>query len=196
MMTSYVWIVSEKPFDPDLLVEQVRAAFAATPDPRLRVLLEAVVRHLHAFAREVELTSDERRAAVAFLTDVGQACTAVRQEFELLSDTLGLSTLVETSATPEGATLHTLTGPFYAAGSPARAFGESMVEWDGGGAPAIVRGRVTDEAGAPIARATLDVWQNAPNRRYAIQDPDQPKFNLRGIYTTDAEGRYELRTIR
>ena len=181
---------------PELLLEQVLATFAGASDPRLREIVVAAARHLHAFAEEVGLQSDERRAGVAFLTAVGQKSSDVRQEFELLSDVLGLSSLVETLSTPEGATLQTLTGPFYAPGSPARRFGESMVERDDGDPPAILRGRVTDRAGGAVAGATLDVWQNASNRLYAIQDPRQPRFNLRGRYTTDAGGRYEIRTIR
>jgi catechol 1,2-dioxygenase len=178
------------------LLEQVLASFDATPDARLREIVQSAVRHLYAFAREVDLRTDERRAAVRFLTAVGQMSGEKRQEFELLSDTLGLSSLVETSSTPVGATLRTLTGPFYAPGSPRRRFGESMVERDDGDPPAILRGRVSDVHGAPVPGGTLDVWQTASNRLYAIQDPAQPRFNLRGIYETDSEGRYEVRTIR
>jgi protocatechuate 3,4-dioxygenase beta subunit len=183
-------------FDPDLLSEQVLATFAGTPDERLRTMIEALVRHLHAFAREVELDSDERRRAIAFLTAVGQLSSDSRQEAELLSDVLGLSSLVESSSTPDGTTTQTLTGPFYAPGSPRRAFGASMVERDDGDPPAILRGRVSDLTGRPLAGASLDVWQNASNRLYAIQDPQAPEFNLRGIYETDADGRYEIRTVR
>jgi catechol 1,2-dioxygenase len=178
------------------LLEQVLASFDATPDARLREIVQSAVRHLHAFAREVDLRTDERRAAVRFLTAVGQMSGEKRQEFELLSDSLGLSSLVETSSTPVGATLRTLTGPFYAPGSPRRRFGESMVERDDGDPPAILRGRVSDVHGAPVPGGTLDVWQTASNRLYAIQDPAQPRFNLRGIYETDSEGFYEIRTIR
>jgi protocatechuate 3,4-dioxygenase beta subunit len=180
----------------DLLLRQVLDTFEATPDPRLRQIMQAAVRHLHAFAREVDLETHERAAAVSFLTAVGQISNEVRQEFELLSDTLGLSSLVETSSTPDGSTLRTLTGPFYATGSPRRRYGESMVERDDGAPQAIVSGRVTDPDGAPLAGATLDVWQNAASRLYAIQDSEQPRFNLRGVYTTDHDGRYELRTIK
>jgi protocatechuate 3,4-dioxygenase beta subunit len=183
-------------FSPELLLEQVRETFAGTPDARLRELIDAAVAHLHAFARDTGLTTDERRAAVAFLAAIGQISTDVRQEGELLSDVLGLSSLVETTSTPDGGTIHTLTGPFYAAGSPERAFGASMVERDDGDAPAVLRGRVTDLDDRPVAGATLDVWQNASNRLYAIQDPEQPEHNLRGKYATDADGRYEIRTIK
>lgn len=178
------------------LLEQVLATFAETPDARLREIVTAAVRHLHAFTLEVELNTEERRAGVRFLTAVGQISDDVRQEFELLSDVLGVSSLVETTSTPEGATLQTLTGPFYAPGSPRREFGASMVERDDGDIPAILRGGVTDLSGTPLASVTLDVWQNASNRLYAIQDPEQPEFNLRGRYETDAEGRYEIRTIK
>jgi catechol 1,2-dioxygenase len=183
-------------FDPDLLSEQVLATFVATPDARLRELMLALVRHLHAFAREVGLTSEERTRAIEFITAVGQISTDIRQECELLSDVLGLSSLVESSSTPAGGTTQTLTGPFYAPGSPPRSFGASMVERDDGDEPAILRGRVTDVAGRPLPQTSLDVWQNASNRLYAIQDPDAPEFNLRGVYQTDADGRYEIRTIR
>ena len=185
-----------EPFSPALLLQQVLDTFEATPDPRLREIMQAAVRHLHAFAREVGLETDERRAGVQFLTAVGQISDEVRQECEMLSDTLGLSSLVETSSTPDGATLRTLTGPFYAPGSPPREYGASMVERDDGDPPAVISGRITGAGGAPIAGATLDVWQNASNRLYAIQDPEQPRFNLRGIYRSGADGRYELRTIK
>jgi protocatechuate 3,4-dioxygenase beta subunit len=187
---------NRRAFSPDRLLEQVLATFDGTPDPRLREIMQAAVRHLHAFANEVGLRTEERRAATQFLTAVGQISTQVRQEAELLSDVLGLSSLVETTSTPDHATIRTLTGPFYAAGSPRRALGESMVERDDGDRPALLRGRVSDTDGTPIAGATLDVWQNASNRLYAIQDPEQPEFNLRGKYTTDQDGQYEIRTIR
>ena len=96
-------------FDPELLTAQVLATFEGTPGARLRTLTTALVRHLHAFAREVELTSAERTRAIAFLTAIGQISTDVRQEGELLSDVLGLSSLVESSSTPAGGTTQTLT---------------------------------------------------------------------------------------
>ncbi len=181
----------------DALLRQVQDAFGATPDARLRAVMTALVAHLHAFAREVELTSAERRTVVTFLTRVGQTCTPQRQEFELLSDTLGLSSLVETNSTGPGATLQTLTGPFYSPGAPHRRFGESFNEYPlPDDVPMVIRGVVSGVDGEPIEGATLDVWQNAGNRRYAVQDPDQPPNNLRGKWLTGADGRYEFRTIK
>ena len=182
------------------LTEEVVARLAATPDPRLREVVVSLVRHLHAFAREVRLTTDEWLAGVEFLTAAGRMSDDERQEVVLLSDTLGLSSLVDLiDHGHEGstATEPTILGPFHVPGSPEREFGESMVEYDDGGEPAVLRGTVRDEAGAPVADARIDVWQNAATGFYAVQQPDeQPPTNLRGIYRTDDAGRYELRTVR
>jgi catechol 1,2-dioxygenase len=127
-------------------------------------------------------------------------CDDVRQEFILLSDTLGFSSLIDLinhSDVEALATEPTILGPFYVPRSPLRDFGASMVEYDDGGEPAIFRGVVTDTAGIPIAGALLDVWQNAATGFYAVQQPDvQPATNLRGTYFTDEQGRYEIRTVR
>ncbi|MBU6243937.1 MAG: hydroxyquinol 1,2-dioxygenase [Actinomycetales bacterium] len=182
------------------VTDEVVARLEATPDPRLREIMQAAVRHLHAFATEVRLTDEEWFAGIMFLTATGQMCDDVRQEFILLSDTLGLSTLVDAmnhSHVEDLATDSTILGPFYVPESPWREFGESMVEFDCGGEPSILRGRVLDQQGAPIAGAVLDAWQNAANRFYAVQQPDvQPPTNLRGRYRTDADGRYEIRAVR
>jgi catechol 1,2-dioxygenase len=180
----------------EALLAEVLATFAGTPERRLAALITRLVEHLHAYVREVSLDAAERRVAIEFLTAVGQMSGPTRQEFELLSDVLGLSSLVETLSSRDGATLQTLTGPFYVPGAPRREFGESMVERSGGGAPAVLDGRVTSVDGEPLAGAELDVWQNAENRLYAIQDPEQPEGNLRGRYRARADGSYEIRTIR
>ena len=179
----------------DELTRQVVAAYAATPDPRLREVLGALTRHLHAFAVETGLTVAEWRAGVEFLTATGQKCDSERQEFVLLSDVLGLSSLVEEINAAAGATESTVLGPFYLPGAPVRAFGEQLGR-PADGSPVLVRGVVTDLAGAGLAGAKLDVWQASGNGLYDTQDPDQPPFNLRGVFTTDAAGRYEFRTVR
>jgi len=171
-----------------------------TPDPRLRDVMQSLVAHLHAFARDVRLTESEWLTGIRFLTEVGRATDDVRQEFILLSDTLGLSSLVDLighgQAEP-GPTEPTILGPFYVPGSPSRAFGESMVEYDDGGEPAVLVGRVLTTEGAPIPDAELDVWQNAATGFYAVQQPGvQPPTNLRGRYLTRTDGAFRIATVR
>lgn len=178
------------------LTEQVVARFANTPDARLKTLMQALVRHLHAFVREVEPSEAEWFAAIQFLTDTGKMCDAlVRQEFILLSDTLGVSMLVDAinHRHVSGATDTTVFGPFYIPGMPERAYGENMALTPG--TPALVRGRVLSADGTPLAGAVLDIWQTADNGMYSGQDTAQPHGNLRGRYCTDAEGGYAIRTI-
>lgn len=178
------------------LTEQVVGRFANTPDARLRTLMQSLVRHLHAYVREVEPTEAEWFAAIRFLTETGQMCDdVVRQEFILLSDTLGVSMLVDAinHRYASGATDTTVFGPFYIDGMPERAYGENMAFTPG--TPALVHGSVLTTDGKPVANALLDVWQTAENGMYSGQDTAQPYGNLRGRYRTDAEGRYAIRTI-
>jgi catechol 1,2-dioxygenase len=181
------------------LLEEVLSRYEQSPNPRLREITEAAIRHLHAFAEEVNLQRDEWFAGIQFLTAVGQMCDDRRQEFILLSDTLGVSTLVEmlTHDGTEGSTENTVLGPFYVPESPRRARGDSMLVDPDEGDRVVIRGRITDTEGRPIAGATLDCWQNATAGFYAVQQPDvQSAENLRGIYETDADGTYEIRTVR
>lgn len=179
----------------DALTAEVLERFASTPDARLREILAALVRHLHAFAVEVRLTPHEWMTAIRFLTATGQMCDDERQEFILLSDTLGLSSLVDLINAAPGATESTILGPFYVAGAPPRAMGAHIGRPEDG-EPTLVRGKVTDTAGRPLSGATLEIWQASQNGLYDIQDPEQPKHNLRGVFITRADGRYEFRTAR
>ena len=184
----------------DEITQEVVNRLDATPDPRLREVMQALVRHVHAFAKEVRLTDDEWMKGIQFLTATGHITDNVRQEFILLSDTLGLSTLVDTinhSDVESLATEPTILGPFYVAESPWRDFGASMVEYDDGGEPTILRGVVKDDDGNPVAGVVIDVWQNAATGFYAVQQPDeQPATNLRGRYLTNESGEFEIRTVR
>ena len=184
----------------DDLTAEVVDRLDATPDARLREVTAALVRHLHAFAKEVRLTDQEWLAGVRFLTTAGQISDDSRQELILLSDTLGLSSLVDLlnhADVGSLATEPTILGPFYVPGSPERELGASMVEYDDGGEPAVLRGTVRSEAGEPVPGASLDVWQNAATGFYAVQQPDvQPPTNLRGLYRSDEAGRFEIRTVR
>lgn len=184
-------------FTPEQHLGEVLASYADSPNERLSEITTSLVRHLHAFVREVGLTREEWFAGIAFLTETGQLCDDERQEFILLSDTLGISMLVEmlNHDGAVGTTEPTVFGPFHADGSPPREFAASMVDDDLGGEPLVVSGTVRALDGAPLAGARLDVWQTAPNGLYAVQG-GQSEMNLRGVYSTDGAGRYELHTIR
>jgi catechol 1,2-dioxygenase len=181
------------------LLSQVLGTFEHTPNPRLRQIMEAVVRHLHQLVAEVGLTRDEWAAAIAFLTQAGQISDEGRQEFILLSDTLGVSSLVEMINYPaaNGATQNTVLGPFYVPGSPERHFGESIVVDEGSGEPLVVSGVVRSIDGEPLAGATVDVWETSATGSYAVQDPDgQHHDNLRGVFRAAEDGRFEFRAVR
>jgi protocatechuate 3,4-dioxygenase beta subunit len=179
----------------DKLTDEVLQAYAGTPDARLRELLAALIRHLHAFAAETRLTPQEWITGLDFLTVVGQKCDSERQEFIMLSDVLGLSSLVESVNAADGATEPTVLGPFYLPGVPHRQMGAHIGRPEDG-PTALIRGRVTDTAGTPIHGASLDVWQGSGNGLYDIQDPGQPRFNLRGVFTTGPDGSFAFRTAR
>jgi protocatechuate 3,4-dioxygenase beta subunit len=182
----------------DLLAE-VLARYENSPNPRLREVIEAAIRHLHAFVAEVGLQRGEWLAGIQFLTAASQMCDNTRQEFITLSGTLGVSSLVEmlTYHGSLGTTENSVIGPYFAAGSPRRERGESMVVDPDLGDRVVVRGTITDIDGKPIGGATLDCWQTATTGFYAVQQPaTQSPQNLRGIYTTAADGSYEIRTVR
>jgi len=176
--------------------DAVVAKLAGCGNPRLRQVMVSLVRHLHGFVREIEPTDAEWFAAIKFLTDTGHMCDDKRQEFILLSDTLGVSTLVEliNNRKSPGATETSVLGPFYVEGAPQLPRGASIVK-DGSVADLRVHGRVHDADAKPIAGAMLDVWQTAPNGMYDVQDPAQPAMNLRGRFSTDADGSFEFCTI-
>jgi protocatechuate 3,4-dioxygenase beta subunit len=183
-------------FSEDRSADVVAASFAATPDPRLREIMTSLVGHLHAFVKDVELTVDEWVQAIEFLTATGQMCSPTRQEFILLSDVLGVSMLVETiNNRAEDATESTVEGPFHVVESPPRELGANIA-LDGKGEPCLVTGRVTGTDGRPLAAATVDVWQANDDGFYDVQQPDlQPERNLRGLFTTDADGKFSFRTV-
>ncbi len=175
----------------------VIASFERCASDRLRMLMEALTEHLHAFAREVRLTEAEWESAIAVLTETGHITDDRRQEFILWSDALGVSVLVDAIAHPAGAgaTESTVRGPFWVAESPLRDYGDSIIEQDGG-TPAWVYGRVLGTDGQPIAGVELDVWQNDANRLYAVQDPEAPEEHLRGRFLTRDDGSYAFLGVR
>ena len=184
-------------FTEDTLTDAVVARLARAEDPRFRTVMTALIRHLHAFVREVELGEAEWMAAIQFLTATGLTCVGDRQEFILLSDVLGVSMLVDAinHRKPDGATQSTVLGPFYAEGAPELPAGTDIAH-GGPGEPTEVSGRVLTPEGRPIPGALLDVWQTANNALYSTQDPKQDRFNCRGRFRTDGEGRFFFRTVK
>jgi hydroxyquinol 1,2-dioxygenase len=176
------------------LLDQVLEAYCRTSDPRWNAVAAALIRHLHEFVNEVELTPQEWMTAIQFLTDTGKQCVGPRQEFILLSDVLGVSSAVDDLGNRgSGVTESALLGPFYAEGSTPVPHGADITLTDGG-EPLLVRGRVLDRRGVPVAGAQLDIWLTAPNKMYAVQDAQQPAMNCRGKLLADEQGRFEFRT--
>jgi hydroxyquinol 1,2-dioxygenase len=184
-------------FTEETLTEAVVARLARCEDPRFRQIMTTLIRHLHGFIREVELTEAEWIEAIQFLTATGQKSAGDRQEFILLSDVLGVSMLVDAinHRKPSGATESTVLGPFYAEGAPELPPGADIAH-GGPGDPTEVSGRVLAADGKPITGAILDVWQTAANALYSTQDPKQDRFNMRGRFKTDDKGAFHFRTVK
>jgi catechol 1,2-dioxygenase len=176
--------------------EAVLQRNAGCTDARLREIMAVLVPHLHDVVRELRLTPDEWLAAINFLTRTGQISNDRRQEFILLSDTLGVSMLVDAinNRKIEDVTPSTVLGPFYVEGAPPKAMGETIA-LHGRGAPLLVTGTICDEAGRPLEGAMLDVWQTSEDGFYDTQDASQPDMNLRGVFRVGPDGRFWFRSI-
>ena len=181
----------------DELTETVLARLAGAQDARFREIMESLVRHLHGFIRDVRLDEKEWAAAIRFLTATGQKCDARRQEFILLSDTLGVSMLVDAinHPKPDGATETTVLGPFYVSGSKDFPMWSDIGEGVPG-EPAYVYGQVLDTKGRAIEGAVLDVWQTDGEGYYEAQRPEAREQYARGKFTTGSDGRYGFKTVR
>jgi hydroxyquinol 1,2-dioxygenase len=186
------------PKTPEELSADVLASFDGAQDARLREIMQALVRHLHGFVLEVGLTPQEWEGAIRTLTRTGHITDERRQEFILWSDSLGVSMLVDAieNTVPPGATESTVQGPFYVPGSPLREYGANIAEESDAGVPALVRGRVLDLQGRPIAGAEVDVWQNGDDQLYAVQRHDAPEEHLRGRFITREDGGYAFLAVR
>lgn len=187
-----------KDFTVENLTEEVLKAYSANPaSPRMKQIFASLITHLHGFVKDVQLTEAEWFAAIGFLTDTGKKCDDKRQEFILLSDTLGVSMLVDAINHPKGGagTESTVLGPFFVPGSPDLAHGADIRRRHLDQAETcLVTGRVTDHHGKALAGATLEVWQTAANGFYDVQDASAPEWNLRGRFTTNGDGEYALVT--
>lgn len=172
----------------------VISRIADSTEPRLAEVISVITKHLHAAVKEIEPTQEEWFAAIQFLTSTGHMCDDWRQEFILLSDVLGVSMLVDAinNRKPSGASESTVLGPFHVPDVPELPMGANIC-LDGKGEPMLVKGRILDTNGNPIAGAKIDVWQTNDDGFYDVQQKGiQPDFNLRGVFRTGEDGTYHF----
>ncbi|KAK4238152.1 Intradiol ring-cleavage dioxygenase [Achaetomium macrosporum] len=202
--------VPKKPQYDSTFTDKVIAATGPNANRRLAEVMPSLVRHLHAFAREVNLTVAEWMAAVEFINECGKMSDDRRNETQLLCDIIGLESLVDeiTSkvlSTSDSETPSAILGPFYRHNAPLLPNGSSIVKNLAPSLPwyeqavadsAFVTGRVLSNSGEPIQGAIVDVWHAAPNGLYEQQDESQPDMNFRGRFKTDALGGYAFYALR
>ena len=185
-------------FTEDGSVDEVTSRVGLKADARLAHVMSSLVCHLHAFVKDVELTQDEWSMAIDFLNCTGQISDGNRQEFILLSDTLGVSMLVDAinNRRPSGATENTVLGPFHVDGAPEYEMGANITK-RGGEETCLFQGTVTDLSGVPLEGVRIDVWSDNEDGFYDVQQPDlQPQHNNRGVFTTGPDGRYFFEGIK
>lgn len=183
----------------EMVTEAVLQAMEGAPNARLREIMAALVRHAHAFAREVKLTEDEFDIGVEFLNRIGQAKSDVHNEGVLFSDAIGFSTLVcllNNGSAGATETAAALLGPFWRMYSPPTENGGSIIRSPTPGPELFMHCRIIDPQKRPLAGVEVDVWQASPIGLYENQDETQADMNLRGKFTTDAEGRFSFRSVR
>ncbi len=179
----------------DNITEVFMGYLSKDTDPRIREIMGSLVKHLHDFARETNLTHDEWRAGIAFLEGCAAVETEDRHEFVLASDVLGLSSLVDMLHSSSDATSSSVLGPFHVSGAPPLPFGGDMKRHYGG--PVLLaEGVIRDTDGNPISGAELDIWQTAPNGMYASQDEEQDTYSFHGLMTTGDDGKYAFTTVK
>ena len=189
--------MARKTFTEENATEIVIGRMGADINPRLRQVMASIITHVHAIVREVEPTQEEWMQAIMFLTRTGQMCDDVRQEFILLSDTMGVSMLVDSINNRKGlgGTESTVLGPFYAEGSPVLPNGANIALM-AGGKPCFLSGRVLAPDGSPVAGARLDVWQSGADGFYNVQRLEsEPQGNLRGVFHSESDGRWWFQSI-
>lgn len=181
--------------DKDSLTETLLSYFDDGTNPRLRQIMESLSRHLHAFALETQLTHDEWQIGLDVLRKSGEISTPERDEYVLLSDVLGLSSLVDMINSSECGTSSSVLGPFHISNSPRTELGSDL-RGSTEGDLVLVQGQVRDPSGNAIAGAEIDIWQTAPNGLYSSQDPEQSTYNFHALFNSDAAGRYRFTTAR
>lgn len=187
-------ITSEQQITDEVLNELARA-----PNQRFREIMTTAVRHLHAFVREAKLSEMEFQRACAYIAKLGQLTTASHNEVVLSAGSLGVSALVcllNNGDHGQTETTASMMGPFWRLHSPRTANGESIVRSPTSGVPIFVDAWVRDSHGHPVADAEVDVWHTSDEGFYENQDPGQADMNLRGKFTTDANGHISFRSIK
>jgi len=186
-------------FTKDNSVDAVVSRLTACQDPRTRDVMTSLITHLHSFVKDVNPSGREWMQAIEWLTATGQMCDDKRQEWILASDVLGVSMLVETlnNSTAHGETESTVLGPFHVEAAPHRDMGDSICLTEIADSDlCLVEGQVTNVDGQPVAGAVVDVWQTDAHGFYDVQQAEQPEGNMRGVFTTDADGRYAFTTTK
>jgi len=184
---------------PDSVTKAVLSEIERAPDPRFREVMSALVRHLHAFVREVKLTEEEFQKACEYVNRIGKATNDYHNEAVLMSGSLGVSTLVcllNNGSNGATETTANLLGPFWRLDSPRTENGGSIIRSPTPGPELFVNAYVKDRDGKPVVDAEIDVWQSSTEGLYENQDPTQADMNLRGKFRTDAEGRISFRSIK
>jgi hydroxyquinol 1,2-dioxygenase len=180
------------------VTDEALRQMANTDDPRLKEIMDAAVRHLHAFARDINLTPEEWLTGIQFMTAVGQACTPLRQEFILLADVLGLSAVVNALHDKKARELgsqSSLLGPFFREGAPDLPHGSQIVAKPTD-PEIVVYGQVTANDGTPVPGALIQIWQTSERGLYDLQERNGEGMDMRGNFRTDADGRYYFRSVR
>ena len=184
-------------FSHEAITQAAIDSFDGAANPRLKLIMQSLVKHLHAFAQETKLTEEEWMAGIQFLTATGHKCDDVRQEFILLSDTLGLSMLLVAmhDGTQQGATEATVLGPFHTHDAPAIQNGADITN-GAPGEPLFVTGRVVTTDGKPLANALVDVWQADSEGLYDVQRGElESQRRARGLMNTDTNGNFSFWTV-
>jgi hydroxyquinol 1,2-dioxygenase len=183
---------------PDSVTKAVLSELERAGNPRFKEVMTALVKHLHAFIREVKLTEDEFRQAGEYINAIGKSTTPSHNEAVLMAGSLGVSTLVcllNNGANGQTDTTANLLGPFWRLDSPRTESGGSIIRSPTPGPAMFVHATVKDGNGAPVAGAEVDIWQSSTEGLYENQDPTQADMNLRGKFTTDANGAFSFRSI-
>ncbi|KAK6464689.1 Intradiol ring-cleavage dioxygenase [Scheffersomyces coipomensis] len=181
----------------ETITENTIAVNSQHKDQRLLYVMERLVQHLHDFAREVRLSTEEWEAAIQFLTETGKMCSDIRQEFVLLSDTMGFSVLVDgiSHPKPDTATIGTLLGPFHTHDAEEHEHGTSISS-EGKGEPLLIEGLITDTNGNPLADTKIDLWHCDENGFYDTQYADRDGADMRGVVHSKSDGSFVIKATR